>query len=85
MRPSLKLLETTRAARLQEVIPRMDPEEKTALLQEFHPDSRPEGMWEIRVGRNTGESVLLNFQLGTLADFSVSPDEGGSYECQTFA
>lgn len=57
MRSSLRLLEQTRAARMQEVIPRMTPEEKTALLHEFHPDFRAEGMRELRVGPNSGDRV----------------------------
>lgn len=61
MRPSLKRLEATRAARLQEVMPRMDPEEKTALLQAFHPDFRADGMRPVRVGPNTGDRVPNEF------------------------
>ncbi len=74
MRPSLKLLEATRAARLQEIIPRMDPEEKTALLQEFHPDFRAEGMREVRVGPNTGDRVPNEFADQLEARSRIDPD-----------
>jgi succinate dehydrogenase / fumarate reductase flavoprotein subunit len=59
MRPSLKLLEATRAERMREAMPRMDAEEKTALLNAFHPDYRPEGMREVRIGPNKGDRVPI--------------------------
>lgn len=74
MRPSLKVLEATRAARLQEAIPRMDPEEKTALLNAFHPDFRPEGMRAVRVGPNTGDRVPNEFAEQLEARSRIDPD-----------
>ena len=74
MRSSLKLLEATRAARLQEVMPRMDPEEKTALLHEFHPDFRAEGMRQVRVGPNTGDRVPNEFADQLEARSRINPD-----------
>ncbi len=57
MRASMQLVEATRATRMREAFPRMDPDQKTALLQEFHPDFRKEGMRPVRVGPNTGDRV----------------------------
>jgi succinate dehydrogenase/fumarate reductase flavoprotein subunit len=74
MRASLKLLEATRAERLREVMPRMDPEEKTALLQEFHPDFRAEGMRPVRVGPNTGDRVPNEFAEQLEARSRIDPD-----------
>lgn len=61
MRQSLQLLEASRAERMNEVFPRMTPEEKTDLLQKYHPDFRPEGMREIRVGPNRGDRTPNEF------------------------
>ena len=36
---------------------RMSAEEKDALLKEFHPDYRPEGFAEIKIGPNKGEKA----------------------------
>ena len=61
MRPSLRLLEASRAQRMRESFPRMSPEEKTALLHAHHPDFRPEGMRELRVGPNRGDRTPHEF------------------------
>ncbi|HSB72308.1 MAG TPA: FAD-binding protein [Candidatus Methylomirabilis sp.] len=74
MRPSLKRLEATRAERLREVIPRMDPEQKTALLHEFHPDFRAEGMRAVRVGPNTGDRVPNEFADQLEARSRIDPE-----------
>jgi succinate dehydrogenase/fumarate reductase flavoprotein subunit len=61
MRRSLQLLEASRAERMQEAMPRMSPEEKTELLHKYHPDFRPQGMREIRVGPNRGDRTPHEF------------------------
>ncbi len=54
MRELIKRVETTRPARLQETWPMMSPAEKQEILRQFHPDYKPEGMRELRVGPAKG-------------------------------
>ena len=54
MRESIKRVEATRPVRLQETWPMMSPVEKQEILQKFHPDYKPEGMRELRVGPAKG-------------------------------
>ncbi len=74
MRPSLKLLEASRAERMREVVPRMDPDEKNALLQAFHPDFRTEGMRAVRVGPNAGDRMPHEFADQLEARSRIDPD-----------
>ncbi len=55
MRESIKKVEATRPARLSETFPMMSPQEKQAILEQFHPDYIREGMRELRVGVNKGD------------------------------
>jgi len=75
MRESLRLLEASRPERMKQVMPRMTPEEKTALLEQCHPDFRPEGMREIRVGPNKGDRTPNEFADMLEARSRVNPDE----------
>jgi succinate dehydrogenase/fumarate reductase flavoprotein subunit len=59
MRESIKRVEATRPARMQETLPMMPPEEKQTILEKFHPDYKTEGMREIRVGANKGHRMPL--------------------------
>ena len=54
MRESIKKVEATRPARLQETWPMMTPVEKQEVLRKYHPDYKPEGMRELRVGEAKG-------------------------------
>jgi succinate dehydrogenase / fumarate reductase flavoprotein subunit len=54
MRESIKRVEATRPARLQETWPMMSPAEKQEVLQKFHPDYIPEGMRGLKVGPGKG-------------------------------
>jgi succinate dehydrogenase/fumarate reductase flavoprotein subunit len=54
MRESIKRVEATRSARLQETWPMMTPTEKQEILQKFHPDYIREGMRELKIGSATG-------------------------------
>ena len=54
MRESIKKVEATRPARLRETWPMMTPAEKQQILQQFHPDYKPEGMRELQVGPGKG-------------------------------
>jgi len=55
MEKSIRKMETTRQKRLKEIIPRLSDEEKTPLLQKYHPDFIEESMRELRVGPNEGD------------------------------
>jgi succinate dehydrogenase / fumarate reductase flavoprotein subunit len=55
---SIKKVEATRPARLNQPFPRLAPEEKQRLLEQFHPDYRSESFREIRVGPNKGERAM---------------------------
>ena len=57
MLESVKRLEATRSFRLQQQVPRLTPEAKKALLEEFHPDYKPGTMRELVFGPNTGDRV----------------------------
>lgn len=57
MELSVKKVEATRNARLGMEPKRMTAEEKDALLKKFHPDYRPEGFKEIKIGPNKGEKA----------------------------
>ncbi len=54
MRESIKKVEASRPARLQETWPMMTPVEKQEVLRKYHPDYKPEGMRELRVGQAEG-------------------------------
>ena len=55
MEESVRKVEASRERRLKETFPRFADEEKTPLLQRFHPDFIEEGMRELQVGLNKGE------------------------------
>jgi len=54
MEESIRKVEATRQKRLKEIIPRLSDEEKTPLLQKYHPDFIEESMRELLVGPNKG-------------------------------
>ncbi|MCS7258470.1 MAG: FAD-binding protein [candidate division WOR-3 bacterium] len=58
---SLKRVEATRKARLNQVFPRLSMEERSALLEKFHPDYKKETMREISVGISKGEKTPHEF------------------------
>jgi len=55
MEESIRKVEATRQKRLKETIPRLSDEEKTPLLQKYHPDFIEESMRELLVGTNKGD------------------------------
>ncbi len=59
MRESIKKVEATRKERMATEPRRMTAEEKETLLQKFHPDFRPEGFKEIKIGANKGQKAPL--------------------------
>jgi succinate dehydrogenase/fumarate reductase flavoprotein subunit len=54
MRESIRRVEATRSARMQETWAMMTPVEKQEVLRRFHPDYKPEGMRELRAGPAKG-------------------------------
>ena len=57
MLESIKKVEATRAERMGMEPRRMTAEEKSELLKAYHPDYRPEGFKEIKIGPNKGEKA----------------------------
>jgi len=55
MEESTRKVEATRGRRLKETFPRLTDEEKTALLQKYHPDFIKESMRQLQAGVNKGE------------------------------
>ena len=55
MEESIRKVEATRQERLKETLPRLSDEEKTPLLQKYHPDFIEESMRELLVGPNKGD------------------------------
>ena len=52
---SLEKVKASRTRRKAQQIPKLTPEEKQSLLEEYHPDYRVAGFREIRLGQNKGE------------------------------
>lgn len=55
MRESIELVEKTRERRLKEVYRQMNAEEREYILKNYHPDYKPGGKREIRIGVNKGD------------------------------
>ncbi len=55
MEESIRKVEATRQEQLKESLPRLSDEEKTPLLQKYHPDFIEESMRELLVGPNKGD------------------------------
>ncbi len=75
MEESIRKVATTREKRLKETFSRLTDEEKTALLQNYHPDFIKESMRQLQVGVNKGE-----FTPNELADLlegnsQINPDK----------
>ncbi len=54
---SVKKVEKTRSSRIGAELRRMTADEKSELLQKFHPDYRADGFAEIKIGVNKGEKA----------------------------
>lgn len=61
MQESIKRLESTRQERLGQKMALMGPEEKTKLLEQFHPDYKKGTQRELRVGPSRGEKTPHEF------------------------
>ena len=75
MEESIRKVEATRQKRLQETIPRLSDEEKTPLLQKYHPDYIEESMRELLVGPNKGDRTPNEIADLLEGNSRVSPDK----------
>ncbi len=57
MEESIKKVEETRAERIDKTPDRLSPEEADEVLNNYHPDYRPEGKKEIQIGTSKGEKA----------------------------
>ena len=71
---SLAKLESGRPFRLGQDIPRLIEEERGRLIADYHPDSRPEAMEELRLGANRGQRVPREFARVVEAYSLLTPD-----------
>ncbi len=55
IRESLEKVEASRAARLQQVFPRLTAQERQDILCAFHPDYIADAFTELRLGPNKGD------------------------------
>lgn len=58
---SLKHLEKTRDYRMTEELPRLNIDERNALLKKFHPDFKPESLRVLKIGPNKGEKIYNEY------------------------
>ena len=59
MLESIKKVEATRAARMKTEVPRMTADEKTKLLNDYHPDYKEKGFATLKIGANKGEKAQV--------------------------
>lgn len=72
---SFAKLETSRSFRKKQTIKRLTDQERTELIEAFHPDYRDEGMEELKVGVNKGQRVPLEFARVVESYSQVNPDK----------
>ena len=75
MMDSMKRLEETRAQRRGEKLPLLSPEEKKALLSQFHPDYSPDSTREMKVGANASDMIYHEYADLLEARSPLDPDE----------
>ncbi len=75
MKKSIEKVEATRAQRVEETYERMNLDEADEVLNNYHPDYRPEGKREIPVGPSKGEKAPMEFVEQLLARGLVSPED----------
>ncbi len=61
MLESMKRLEETRSERKKQKLPLLSPEDKKALLTNFHPDYKPNTTRKMKVGANKGDKVYNEY------------------------
>lgn len=75
MLDSIKRLEGTRSERMDQIWPRLTPNEKTELLKNFHPDYKEGTTRNLRVGKNKGEKTIHEFANMLEAYSLINPDD----------
>lgn len=75
MEESIRKVEATRQRRLKETFPGITDEEKTPLLQQFHPDFIEEGMRELLVGPNKGNRTPKEMADLLEGNSRINPDK----------
>lgn len=77
MKKSIEKVEATRAQRVEETYERMSLDEADEVLNNFHPDYRPESKREIPVGPSQGEKAPTEFVEQLLARSLIQPEDVG--------
>ena len=75
MEESIRKVEATRERRLKETFSRLTGEEKTALLEKYHPDFIKESMRQLQVGPNKGEPTPNELADLLEGNSRVNPDK----------
>ncbi len=75
MEESIRKVEVSRERRLKETFPRLTDEEKTALLEKYHPDFIEESMRKLQVGVNKGEPTPIELADLLEGNSRVNPDK----------
>jgi len=75
MQESIRKVEATREGRLKETLPRLTEEEKTPLLQKYHPDFIEASMRKLLVGPNNGERTPNELADLLEGNSRVNPDK----------
>ena len=72
---SIHIVEDTRVRRLIENMPRLDEEDKTALLQKYHPDYIKSSMRQLQVGVNKGDATPVELADLLEGNSRIDPDK----------
>ncbi|MBN1177343.1 MAG: FAD-binding protein [Dehalococcoidales bacterium] len=70
----IHLVEDTRVRRLIETVPRLEADEKSDLLRQYHPDYITETMRKLRVGINKGDSAPVELADLLEGNSRIDPD-----------
>ncbi len=71
----IHLVEDTRVRRLIEAVPRLDADEKSDLLRQYHPDYITETMRKLQVGVNKGDSAPVELADLLEGNSRIDPDK----------
>ncbi len=58
MRRSIDKVAATRKERMEQVFPKLKPDEKKALLERYHPDYKPGTTRKLKIGSSKGDSIV---------------------------
>ncbi len=58
MRRSIDKVAATRKERMEQVFPKLKPDEKKALLERYHPDYKPGTTRKLKIGASKGDSIV---------------------------